>query len=46
MKKYEEFELKLIFLTMQDIVTMSSFDGEEDDGGFGNPNKTTVAGDF
>ena len=46
MKKYEEFELNLIFLAAQDIVTLSEFDGDEDDGGFGNPNKTNPAGEF
>ena len=46
MKKYEEFEIELIFLAKQDIVTMSSFDGEEDEGGFGNPNKATEVGNF
>ncbi len=45
MKKYQEFELTLIFLAAQDIVTLSGFDGEEDEGGFGNPN-ANAAGDF
>ena len=36
MKRYEEFELKLIAVSAQDIVTMSGFDGEEDS--FENPN--------
>ena len=43
MKKYEEFELTLISVSAQDIVTLSPFDGEEDD--FGNHN-TNAAGDF
>ena len=38
MKKYEEFELKLIAVSAQDIVTFSPFDGEVDDDGFGDPN--------
>ena len=43
MKKYEEFELNLIFLTEQDIVTLSGFDGEDDE--FDKPG-TNAAGDF
>ena len=43
MKKYEEFELTLISLMAQDIVTLSGFDGEDDE--FDNPN-TNAAGDF
>ena len=43
MKKYVEFELNLITVSAQDIVTLSPFDGEEDD--FGKPN-TNAAGDF
>ena len=38
MKKYEEFELTLIAVSAQDIITMSGFDGEVDDDGFGDPN--------
>ncbi len=38
MKKYEEFELKLIAVSAQDIVTMSGFDGEVDSEDFGDPN--------
>ena len=34
----EEFELKLIAVSAQDIVTMSGFDGEVDSEGFGDPN--------
>ena len=44
MKKYEEFELNLIFLAAQDIVTLSDFNGEDDD--FGDPNNPNPAGDF
>ena len=45
MKKYVEFELNLITVFAQDIVTLSPFDGEDDD--FGDPNnKTNAAGDF
>ena len=43
MKKYEEFELQLISVAIQDIITMSPFDGDEDE--FENPN-TKPAGDF
>lgn len=43
MKKYEEFELQLITVAMQDIITMSPFDGEDDE--FENPN-TNPAGNF
>ena len=38
MKKYEEFEMQLITVTTQDIITMSPFEGEDDD--FGDPNAT------
>ena len=44
MKKYVEFEMELVTLTVQDIVTLSGFEGGED--GFDNPNKTEAAGDF
>ena len=37
MKKYEEIELKLITITVQDIVTMSPFNGDDDV--FGDPNE-------
>ena len=36
MKKYEEFEMILIPVLSQDIVTMSPFDGDDDE--FGDPN--------
>ena len=38
MKKYVEFELTLISVFAQDIVTMSGFDGEVDSEEFGDPN--------
>ena len=44
MKKYVEFEMELVTLTAQDIVTLSGFEGGDDD--FKNPNKTEAAGDF
>ena len=43
MKKYIEFEMTLITILAQDIVTMSPFDGDMDE--FGDPN-ANVAGDF
>lgn len=43
MKKYIEFEMTLITILAQDIVTMSPFDGEMD--GFEDPN-ANPAGDF
>ena len=47
MKKYEEFELQLITVTMQDIITMSPFDGEDDEFENPNPNATpNPAGNF
>ena len=38
MKKYIEFEMTLITILAQDIVTMSPFDGEMDSEGFDDPN--------
>ena len=38
MKKYIEFEMTLITILTQDIVTLSPFDGDIDDEGFGDPN--------
>ena len=38
MKQYEEFEMQLISVSAQDIVTLSPFEGEDDD--FGDPNTT------
>ena len=37
-KNYMEFEMNVVMLAMQDVVTVSGFFGEED--GFGNPNET------
>ena len=42
MKKYVEFEMELVTLTAQDIVTLSGFGGEYD--GFETPN-TNAAND-
>ena len=44
MKKYVEFELKLITVSAQDIVTLSPFDGEEDE--FDAPGQTAEQGIF
>ena len=44
MKKYVEFEMELVTLTVQDIVTLSGFEGGGDD--FGNPNDVDPAGEF
>ena len=44
MKKYVEFEMELVTLTAQDIVTLSGFEGGDVD--FGNPNDVDPAGEF
>lgn len=38
-KNYTEFEMNVVMLAMQDVVTASGFFGEED--GFENPNETS-----
>lgn len=39
MKKYQELDVEILLVNMQDVVTTSpGFIGNEDDDGFGDPN--------
>lgn len=38
MKTYMELQIEIVCFEMQDVITMSGFDGAMDSSGFGDPN--------